>query len=375
MFFSIEIFYKTLYNWFHSDFEKIKTKGKRMKKKNVKNVILTMLMFGVMFLALYLMFKDSYKEILKQLSDTKLVGIILIFILGIAYGVIDGILLNMVIKNRYQKYSICQGIENLYYGIFFKGITMATGTKPAQVYLLTKQGVEAGAGMSGITVQYVVHKFTVMLYTFIMLIMQHSFLKNLYGGYFNYLYIACIVNVIMIFCLILACVSSKFHKFIFKILDLFLKKEKYNLRKEKIRDSLFMLKEEAELLIKKKSLVIKLVLVNFIKLTCWYIIPYIAFISVGETLIGESFIQIVAISAFMNLVVGVLPVPGGNGSSEFVYFLLFGAIFNRVSVGSTMILYRLATYFIPFVVGCIFAAGIKLLRHNYKKTEIYYEEN
>ena len=69
--------------------------------------------------------------------------------------------------------------------------------------------------------------------------------------------------------------------------------------------------------------------------------------------------EILATSSFMQLIVGVIPVTGGMGATEVVYQLLYGVLFGEITAGSTMILYRMANYYVPFLVSIGFALRLK----------------
>ena len=55
----------------------------------------------------------------------------------------------------------------------------------------------------------------------------------------------------------------------------------------------------------------------------------------------------------MQLLIGVVPTSGGVGSLEVVFSLLFAAVFGKITAGSSMILYRLSTYYLPFIVSLV----------------------
>lgn len=90
--------------------------------------------------------------------------------------------------------------------------------------------------------------------------------------------------------------------------------------------------------------------------------PYIALKAVHAD-ISVSFMNVIVTSAFMLMIVGVIPVVGGIGPSEFVYILLFSVLYGKVYAGSTMILYRMANYYIPFLIGTVISI------YSFKKSE------
>ena len=66
-----------------------------------------------------------------------------------------------------------------------------------------------------------------------------------------------------------------------------------------------------------------------------------------------------------NLVSSALPNVSGLGSTEVAFLLVFSKLFAGSDVSSTLVLYRLATYFFPFLISCVVFARVERKR---KKT-------
>ncbi len=79
----------------------------------------------------------------------------------------------------------------------------------------------------------------------------------------------------------------------------------------------------------------------------------IAIYAAGGNMGGVSFGQALTVTALMQLIMGVIPTSGGVGSLEVVFSLVFAAVFGKVLAGSSMVLYRLSTYYIPFLVSIV----------------------
>ena len=68
------------------------------------------------------------------------------------------------------------------------------------------------------------------------------------------------------------------------------------------------------------------------------------------------------ILAFMN----IIPIPGASGTAEMVFLAVFGSIFNENLLTSTMLVWRMFSYFIHIIVGFI----VFIFMLNYKKKRI-----
>ena len=67
-----------------------------------------------------------------------------------------------------------------------------------------------------------------------------------------------------------------------------------------------------------------------LKLSCWFVIPYLALWGTGS-LNGLSFPQAVSVIAIVTVLIGVIPTPGNIASIELIYTLLFTVVVGAVS--------------------------------------------
>ncbi len=310
---------------------------------------------SLMLLLIYLFFKDTYVEIGLQLKTAALGGILLIALLGIAYVICDGILVAIFAKKHRSTYTYKEGILTVWYATFYKGITFGSGTKVAQMYMLNEQGIPLGISGSFLTLNYALHKLCVLLY---MSLTISGWQQHLAHSYTGYIYFGYGLNLVIIGCLVLACTWKRFHELILwllrKGLEAINKIELY----EVVEAFLVDLEKESRTFFKAKGRLIICTLLNLIKLSCWYMIPYIAYWSMTREMPPIDFWEGMALASVMNLLVGVIPAPVGMGSSELVYLMLFSSLFGKLTTDSTMLLYRMASYYLPFLIGI----GVVMMR-------------
>lgn len=120
-------------------------------------------------------------------------------------------------------------------------------------------------------------------------------------------------------------------------------------RKEEWTRNLEMLYQESAALLRDRYRCGQVFFLNFLKLSWLYMIPFISLRILGVKVLEVS--QAVALSAVMLLITGALPNVAGIGPLEFAFLLLFGAAAGRVEASSALILYRVATYFFPFLLS------------------------
>lgn len=326
----------------------------RKKKKLIKFIaqfVLILVMVGI----LCYMFKDSYKEIFYQVrkADKSIFAIALV--LGNCYYLIDAFVYWSLLNKNGYKINYLRCIAVAYMSIFFNVTTFGVGIKPAQVAYLHRKKVDPGAAFGILTSPYVFTKTTIVVYALIMLLMNNEFVLDNFSGTFGYIYAGVGLSIVIITALILVCGAKWFHKFICKILDFILgrgKLAKYEWN-VKIKAQLSILHEASCKIIKKPLEWFKYVFINTIRQSSWYFIPIIAIFAMGGTLGEVTVGEAITVTALMQLLMGVIPTSGGVGSLEVVFSLLFAAVFGKITAGSCMVIYRLATYYIPFVISMI----------------------
>lgn len=108
------------------------------------------------------------------------------------------------------------------------------------------------------------------------------------------------------------------------------------------------------------------------KLAAWYFLPY--FILVQDYPNIDIWLTVALIS-FTVILGGILPAPGGIGGIEFVYVLLFRNVVGRVDAVSSLLLYRYATYLLPFLIGMVYVLFNKQKEINHEIKEAKKEVN
>lgn len=321
-------------------------------KKGIK-IIVELAIVAVMLLILYFLFKDSYKDILKQLAQTNMFILAGIVVLGNMYYLIDAILYSYLLRRdgHPMKFRVCVAVA--YMCVFFNVTTFGAGIKPAQMIYLHSKGIDSGRSFAITAMPYVFHKTVIVVYALVMLALNNSFVVRNFSETFIYIYLGAGLSIGIIVCMILMCALKGFHNFVLKIIDFIFRSERFEGMKFRLKRWAESLREGTKDIIKSPMAWINFSLMNILKMTCWYVIPMIAIYAAGGNMGGVSFGQALTVTALMQLIMGVIPTSGGVGSLEVVFSLVFAAVFGKVLAGSSMVLYRLSTYYIPFLVSIV----------------------
>ena len=179
------------------------------------------------------------------------------------------------------------------------------------------------------------------------------FVFNNFSDTFGYIYAGVGLSILVIIFMILLCASTWFHKLVCKILDWTIGRTRFKEFNENVKAQIGLLRESTVKVIHKPKAWLALLGINAVKMTCWYIIPAIAIYAAGGNLGGVTISEALTVTSLMQLLIGVVPTSGGVGSLEVVFSLLFVAVFGKITAGSSMVLYRLSTYYLPFIVSLV----------------------
>lgn len=323
-----------------------------MKKKSGKlffNLILILLLVFV----LYRMFRGQSREITTSIHELSAFSLFLILLCSVLYQVTDGIIVTKIMRKHKESFSFREGIEAVFQGCFYRGISFSMGTMAGQMYFLSEKGIQLSQSMSVLTLSYAMQKIGVCLYVTLSFIFNGSFFYKNYSSYISYMWLGYAINLVVVVFLILIAASKKFHHQVNVLLKNFPKSKKIQPIQEKVTAQMDELSEDASLILCDAKLLIHVLLLELIKFSFWYIIPYLGLIG-GIHAGGElNPFDLLSVTALINALVGVIPTPSGIMSTEVVFTVLFAVIIGKAEAGAIMILYRFATYILPVLIGIL----------------------
>lgn len=87
----------------------------------------------------------------------------------------------------------------------------------------------------------------------------------------------------------------------------------------------------------------------------YYSLPYVILYSTGI-----SYVTCFTLISIMSIIAGVLVFPGGIGSVEISYLLLFNPIVGNIYAVSSLLVYRFMTFLLPILIGGSLALAERL---------------
>lgn len=326
-------------------------------KKNSKSYILNfILIIGFTFLVLWLALKDNYQEVIELIRNISFFWFLIIICWGLLYNCIIG-WIYLIFGRKYKKdYSITEALENAFIGTFFAGITpSATGGQFGQIYVMKKQGIKMSDGASLLYTDFIIYQTTMMVYVTLLFFACFTQYYDENSLFFTLVFIGYIVNACIIGALWTMALFPKVYMKLSHWAVLLM--HKLHIVKNKERTlSLWTLQlesftKEIKRLKKDRSLIIKTVCINVLRLTMLYSLPFIICFAMGEPLPMSQLITVIAMSSFVTMANTFIPIPGASGGTEWAFVLIFSTIMNSTLAKSVMIFWRFSTYHFVMVVG------------------------
>lgn len=303
-------------------------------------------------------FRDSAGPILTELKETSLWVILVISISAVLYELVEGWITYSFAKKYNPSFTYRMGVESAFYCSFYRVATLGSGAGVAAVYYFNEKGIEVSRGTGMYMVEYVLHKVTIALFSAIFFLVSFGFMMEHFGEYAWMLIAGYGITIVIAVVLLLFCCSKRFHRFILWLVDKLNRKGRFHEQEELLKEQCVILEQAASKLLCEKGFVLGIVGKNLLKFAFWYSIPYFVLMDTGAVTLPQA----MAVTSLSVMLAAVLPSPAGIGSTEFVFAMLFEVLVGTGAAGSASLLYRFATFVLPFVIGAVIVVVRRVAR-------------
>ncbi|MGN1343899.1 MAG: YbhN family protein, partial [Traorella sp.] len=261
--------------------------------------------------------------------------------------------LYVITKETYPHFSFKDAYKDAYIGGFFSGITpSSSGGQFGQMYIYQLQGIKPSDSASILWLDFVMYQVVLMFYTAVLVILKFPvFFKESYL-LFSLIFMGFLINGIVLVCLLLIIfMPRQFRKICMSIVKVL---SKIHLLKnpdsiiEKLNHTLYDFHVNVHANRKNIKLLGKLFLVNVLRLTVYYSIPYAIGLILG---IKVDFMNSLALSSYVSMANAFFPIPGASGGTEIMFQSLYSMILQMDYVSVILILWRVVTFHLSIVIG------------------------
>lgn len=328
-----------------------------MKKNILKRIISFIIVIIVTSLVLYFSLKDDYKNILHEIKTINKLWFLVAFIMMFMYWMIKALVRKKLVFKFNKNYKFIDSFKLSLELNFFNGVTpFATGGEPYEVYSLTKHGIK-GTDSTNIMIQNFITYQIALVLLGIFAIITNQFVHIFPSGFLTYLItIGFTINFFVIVFLFVITFGKKIDKFIMKIIVFILSKLKIVKNKEntleKFHNYLEEFHEGATILLRDKKTFIKMISLQFLALSIFYLIPLILLYGMGDYS-SLNVYEAIIISAYVMLIGSFVPIPGGTGGLEYGFIAFYGNFIKGSKLNAIMLLWRFITYYFGIMLGAI----------------------
>ena len=333
------------------------------KKKGWKlNLIVCAIAFIIMIV--YLVFVDSIDNVVAALTKINKGALILCIAFMVGYWVSEAATVHVMLKSMHPKMKFWDTWLVTIIGQYFNCITpSASGGQPMQAYYLVKFGVPLGCGLTALLSRFIVYQFVLTMYSVFTLAIGFSHFGDdlTQKGLMPFVLIGFVINTaVIVFLISIALFKNATLKVCNWIISLL---AKIHILKHPLKYRVYLTREvnkfyeNFKYLRKNIPLLLKAVFFTFIQLTLYLCISYVLYRGFG---MGDaSLLQIMSYQAYVLMISSFIPLPGAMGGAELGYHGFFKDIFTEQYVNTSMMLWRIMTFYLPIIVGLFFTMTMK----------------
>lgn len=315
----------------------------------------TILLLGLTIIILVVLLKDDYKDIINALTSMNILYILIAIFFFFLYLFFKSYIYYITINNK-EKISLKESFKHQVITQFFNGITpFSTGGQPMEIYMTTEHGISA-VEATNISIQnFIFYQTALVIYG--VLAVSYNFIFHIFPKaelLRKLVLLGFLINTFVAVALLAVLISNAFTKKIaFFFVDALSKikiiknKEK---AKEKVNKTLDEFHKSATELRNRRGLFTKGVILNFISLTCLYIIPLFIVLSLGDTTSLNPMTTLTS-SAYVLLMGSFVPIPGASGGIEYGFLKFYGNFLSKKIISAVLIVWRFITYYLGVILG------------------------
>lgn len=357
-------------------------KSSKSKKKKILNGLFFAL--NIVLVAIILFVQIS-KEQISPLSE--LVAILrpwnlLLLVLGLVLiSVIESLLFNIQIKALTKKNRLFLSYKVQGIGRYYDNITpMGSGGQPFQIFYLKTHGIDAADSISIPMRKYIILQFAWMLFSILVIII--SLCMNLAGNSIIGILgiVGTVANATLVLFIVLLSVSKTIGK---KLVVAALKLlQKIRIVKNYEKQYTKVMKVVSDYQTVMRGMLTNFweffwqLLLGLLKNVVVYSLPFFIYLCFFDFNF-EIYLELLCMTALVDMVANVIPIPGGGGVTELSFTALFAECFGGI-VFWAMLFWRLVNYYFYLAQGlCIiiydYLIGNKKFKWQQRKWELELE--
>lgn len=310
---------------------------------------------GIMLLTFYAVFRgQDYRRVGEALKQLSVPWLLLAVLTALFFVSAEGCMIWYLLRSTGNtKSSLGRCIVYSFIGFFYSGITpSATGGQPAQLYYMKKDGNSLADSSVVLMTVALIYKFVLAIIGGLMLVFWLPSLKKYLQGYLWLYCLGLMLNVILVAAIFVMMAAPGRMKGIICRAEQILVRigilRRSSERKGKIDGFMQGYRETVRFLLTNGKKLCLLICFTFLQRASVFLLT--ALIYRGFSLRGTGMVTIMLLQASVLIAVDMLPLPGAQGITEFLYCRIFGGIFTGAYLMPSLYVTRgINFYFLLFV--------------------------
>lgn len=301
------------------------------QKQDRKKAVNALFFIGIMVLTFFAIFHDqNLADIYKSVRQISLGYLLAAILLGIFFVSAEGFMIWYLLYSMKGKSSLPQCIGYSFIGFFYSGITpSATGGQPMQLYYMKKDGNSLSESSVVLMTVAIIYKFVLVVIGAGMLLFWQKPLMNYLGSYFKLYLLGMALNALLVLLLLSVMVVPQIMKRLLLSVESFIVRIRIwkasKDREERIESFIDGYQEAVKFLCTHKQKIAIVIFLTFVQRFSVFFLTCLIYF--GFSLGGTSLADILLLQASVYIAVDMLPIPGAQGITEFMYRHVFATVF------------------------------------------------
>lgn len=323
-----------------------------MKRFLNPKIILNVLVIGLCVgIVLYFFFsKNGLNDLLHSNIRVLPFWIFMAILSQVAYMLIETAVVYLFIHDDHPEFTVIDALKVSFMGLFWCAVTpSSTGGQPMQIYLLYSMGIDIGYSTSRLVQKFMVYQVVLTSVSALAVLLNIDFImsrKNI-GIIIMLLAFGFISQLLVTGMLLLFSFSPRLSRklimFFAKILNKIKIVKNVDEKIETIDKQLETFHTSNKDIYKKPKLLIPAFILTFLQFLAMFLVPYFLYRGLGFTAAGPF--RIVCSQAFVNLMSGMIPIPGSSGAAELGFTAFFSVFFTKGTLKSAALIWRFINYY------------------------------
>lgn len=352
-----------------------------MNRKTKKNVLYIVLMIALLAVTLFVVWKSNdeidYKEAANFFLNCNYYWLIPAFLCMFGFVLFEGLAIRAILRSLGYRPSFAASVAYSASDIYYSAITpSASGGQPASAAYMIRDGISPGETSFTLVFNLIAYTSSIVVIGLAVLFTNLKAFVS-YDGFVIALVVFGFVMQIALFSFFIACLRWKNgvlkigNGIIGLLAKLRISKHPEKLR-EKLAEQVEKYYEGGGQIARHKWLFAEVFLLNFLQRVCHILIPCFVMEAAGAQ--GVNFRTLFCMQTFVLVGYNCVPLPGGVGAFEFLYLNIYGMVYDGAFILVAMMIARMISYYICFILSGIYTAGYHFLGGKKKKTDENPEE-